>query len=153
MGERPDARRWGLSHNQKDKKEFTFRICLKGPLEVQLQPEDKLCLQLILYCILSVRTRQSGTGDYEQDGTNNRAYACLRGRNGIQHPKHFKAVLHHCILACDMFKRCYKGKRVRNKQHHSASESEGRQKREAPFHNSNENQKKKNANQSTDEIE
>jgi len=42
-----------------------------------------------------------------------------------------------------MFKRCYKGKRVRNKPHHSASESEGRQKREAPFHNSNENKQKK----------
>lgn len=32
---------------------------------------------------------------------------------------------------------------MRNKPHHSTSESEGRQKREAPFHNSNENQKKK----------
>lgn len=32
---------------------------------------------------------------------------------------------------------------MRNKPHHSASESEGRQEREAPFHNSNENQKKK----------
>lgn len=55
------------------------QIYLKSFLEVQLQPEDKLPLYLqpSLYVILSVRRKQPGTGNYEQDGTNNRACACL----------------------------------------------------------------------------
>lgn len=85
-----------------------------------------LYLQLSPYGVLSVRRKQYGTGEYDQDGTNNRASACLWGRNGIKLLWPLKVILQH-----------WTAKLLReegeNKMCHGSNEDEGRQKRDVPF--------------------
>lgn len=88
-----------------------------------------LYLQLSPYSVLSVRRKQYGTGEYDQDGTNNRASSCLQDRNGIKLPWLLKVVLQH--LDCSNTKLLRE--EGENKMCHGSNEDEGRQKRDVPF--------------------